>query len=134
LWLQQQIGKSKAKRAARKREQSQPPEPPEPASVEANEPANLPESNTKPSQQGTEVQRRHAEETSSHTKPGPKTEAPQTTEEVDRTDMKSYAIPVTIGLTIIAAFFGKFVLSAIGFSELTQSSLVHRHPRCPRSR
>ncbi|KAK6387464.1 hypothetical protein LTS17_000733 [Exophiala oligosperma] len=123
LWLRQQIRKLKAKRAAKKREQSQPPEPPEPASVEANEPTNIPESNTQPRQQGSGVQRRHAVQTSSHTVPGPKTEAPQRTEEVDRTDMKSYAIPVIIGLTIIAAFFASFI------AILVARSVVDDPPR-----
>lgn len=98
-----------AERAARKRERSQPPEPPLPASVEANEPSNLPEGNSTPSQQSTGVQRRHAAHIVSHIRSGPKTEAPQRTEEANRKDKKSYAIPVKIGLTIIAVFFGKFL-------------------------
>lgn len=99
LWLKQQIGKARAKWVARKRDRSAPPEL---VTEEADASVELTERNTSSKQDTNGVQRRHAAQRSPNPEEAPRTDGP----DVDRTDVKSYAIPVPTGLTILVAFCG----------------------------
>ncbi|RMZ92558.1 hypothetical protein DV736_g222, partial [Chaetothyriales sp. CBS 134916] len=105
-WLRQQIGKARAKWVARRDRST-----PESARQEADESIELPERSTRSNQDGISgVQRRHvAAQASTNFQPAPRTNDTAPVAEVDRTDVKSYAIPIPIGLTIIAGFFATFI-------------------------
>lgn len=113
----------KAKWTARKRDHSQQSEP---ATVEVEESVELPERSSGPSQGAVGVQRRHTAQTSSNTQAAPKTNNTHANNEVDRTDMTSYAIPVSVGLAVIAGFFGQSILPVV-FSKFTYSSIFCCH-------
>lgn len=115
LWLHRRVSWFRANRAARKRQAQRAATSSDPAAEEAgSESVELPSRNTsKPSpvthsnDSTSAVQRRHPAQAASSVQAASQPHASVAEGDADRTDVKSYAIPVPIGLTIIALFFGE---------------------------
>jgi hypothetical protein len=115
LWLQQRVSSWRARRAEKKRQADTVAVAPDPGAAEeaTSQPIELPErTDGKPGpivgshENDGGIQRRHAAQASNQAQ-ATQDSAPATVIDSDRTDVQSYAIPVPIGLTIIAVFFGQ---------------------------
>ena len=126
LFLHRKVTAYKARRAAKKQQAQSGQTRTDHATEEAaNEPLELPERNgtksghvASSSSNDGGVQRRHAPQAPTITQAVPETN-PDAVVDPDRTDVKSYAIPIPVGLTIIAVFFGECHASATSeFADL----------------
>jgi len=106
LWLGQCIRQVRAEIAARKHSRSRQNQPSRP---EADDSIELPENNNGPDENAGSAQRRHPATSTSDNPVASLNDDnhTHTIHDVDATDMQSYAIPIPVGLAIIAGFFGQ---------------------------